>query len=200
MIGEVAMEVTIPMVMKKLYDFGIAYQDMPYIAQQSLLLVLCALASLCFGVLSAVFAAKAGTGFARNLRHDMYHHVQSYSFSNIDKFSTASIVTRLTSDVANLQMTFQMLIRMAIRCPMMLVLALIQAMRISPKLSTVYLVVMPILALVLITLTPMVFKIFDRGFKTIDKLNNTVQENVHGIRVVKSFVREKKEISKFTWC
>ena len=198
MIGEVAMEVTIPMVMANLYDYGIKFQDMPYIAKQSLLLVICALASLCFGVLSAVFASKAGTGFARNLRHDMYHHVQNYSFANIDKFSTASIVTRLTSDVANLQMTFQMLIRMAIRCPMMLILALVQALRISTKLSTVYVVVMPILALVLICLTPVVFKIFDRGFKTIDKLNNTVQENIHGIRVVKSFVREQKENEKFT--
>ena len=198
MIGEVAMEVTIPLVMANLYDYGIQYQNMPYIARQSLLLVLCALASLCFGVLSAVFAAKAGTGFARNLRHDMFHHVQSYSFRSIDKFSTASIVTRLTSDVANLQMTFQMLIRMAIRCPMMLILALAQALRISTKLSTIYLIVMPILILVLALLTPVVFKIFDRGFKTIDKLNNTVQENIHGIRVVKSFVREKKEVGKFT--
>ena len=198
MIGEVAMEVTIPMVMANLYDYGIKYQNMPYIAQQALLLVVCALASLCFGVLSAVFAAKAGTGFARNLRHDMYHHVQNYSFANIDKFSTASIVTRLTSDVANLQMTFQMLIRMAIRCPMMLILALARAMSISTKLSTIYLIVMPILALVLICLTPAVFKIFDRGFKVIDKLNNTVQENIHGIRVVKSFVREEKETEKFT--
>ena len=198
MIGEVAMEVTIPMVMADLYDYGIKFQDMSYIAKQSLLLVICALASLGFGVLSAVFASKAGTGFARNLRHDMYHHVQNYSFGNIDKFSTASIVTRLTSDVANLQMTFQMLIRMAIRCPMMLTLALIQAMRISTKLSTVYLVVMPILALVLVCLVPTVFKIFDRGFRTIDKLNRTVQENIHGIRVVKSFVREQKENEKFT--
>ena len=197
MIGEVAMEVTIPMVMANLYDYGIKFQNMPYIARQSLLLVLCALASLGFGVLSAVFASKAGTGFAKNLRHDMYHHVQNYSFANIDKFSTASIVTRLTSDVANLQMTFQMLIRMAIRCPMMLILALTQALRISTKLSTVYMVVMPILVLALVCLVPAVFKIFDRGFKNIDKLNNTVQENIHGIRVVKSFVREKKENEKF---
>ena len=193
MIGEVAMEVTIPMVMANLYDYGIKFQNMPYIARQSLLLVLCALASLGFGVLSAVFASKAGTGFAKNLRHDMYHHVQSYSFANIDKFSTASIVTRLPSAVANLQMTFQMLIRMAIRCPMMLILALTQALRISTKLSTVYMVVMPILVLALVCLVPAVLKIFDRGFKNIDKLNNTVQENIHGIRVVKSFVREKKE-------
>ena len=198
MIGEVAMEVTIPMVMANLYDYGIKYQNMPYITQQALLLVVCALASLCFGVLSAIFASKAATGFARNLRHDMYHHVQNYSFSNIDRFSTASIVTRLTSDVANLQMTFQMMIRMAIRCPMMLILALVQALRISTKLSTIYLVTMPVLAIALICLVPRVFKIFDRGFKTIDKLNNTVQENIHGIRVVKSFVREEKENKKFT--
>ncbi len=197
MVGEVAMEVTIPMVMADLYDYGIKFQDMPYIAKQSLLLVLCALASLGFGVLSAIFASKAGTGFAKNLRHDMYHHVQSFGFANIDRFSTASIVTRLTSDVANLQMTFQMMIRMAIRCPMMLGLALVQALRISTKLSTVYLVVMPILVVALVCLVPAVFKIFDRAFKVIDKLNNTVQENVHGIRVVKSFVREEKEKEKF---
>ena len=197
MVGEVAMEVTIPMVMADLYDYGIKFQDMPYIAKQPLLLVLCALASLGFGVLSAVFASKAVTGFAKNLRHDMYHHVQSFGFANIDRFSTASIVTRLTSDVANLQMTFQMMIRMAIRCPMMLGLALVQALRISTKLSTVYLVVMPILVVALVCLVPAVFKIFDRGFKVIDKLNNTVQENIHGIRVVKSFVREEKEKDKF---
>ena len=198
MIGEVAMEVTIPLVMANLYDYGIELQDMPYIAKQSLLLVICALASLAFGVLSAIFASRAGTGFAKNLRHDMYHHVQNYSFSNIDKFSTASIVTRLTSDVAQLQMTFQMMIRMAIRCPMMLILALMQALRISTSLSTIYLIVMPILITVLACLIPSVFKIFDKGFKMIDHMNNTVQENIHGIRVVKSFVRENKEIRKFT--
>ena len=198
MIGEVAMEVTIPLVMADLYDYGIKFQDMPYITKQAILLVICALTSLAFGVLSAVFASKAGTGFAKNLRHDMYYRVQNFSFANIDRFSTASIVTRLTSDVANLQMTFQMMIRMAVRCPMMLVLALIQAIRISPRLSLIYVAVMPILATALVCLVPMVFKIFDRGFKTIDKLNNTVQENIHGIRVVKSFVREEKETQKFT--
>ena len=198
MIGEVAMEVTIPLVMADLYDYGVKLQNMGYIARQSLLLVLCALASLAFGVLSAIFASRAGTGFAKNLRHDMYHHVQNYSFSNIDKFSTASIVTRLTSDVANLQMTFQMMIRMAIRCPMMLILALAQALRISTSLSTIYLMVMPILIAVLALLGPAVFKIFDKGFKMLDRLNNVVQENIHGIRVVKSFVRENKETEKFT--
>ena len=198
MIGEVAMEVLIPLVMAKLYDYGIARQDMSVVVQQSLLLMLCAVTSLCFGSASAVFASKASTGFAKNLRHDMYYHVQEFSFSNIDKFSTASIVTRLTSDVANLQMAFQMMIRMAIRCPMMLILALFSAMRISMKLSLVYCVALPLLALVLIGLIPVVFKIFDKVFKTYDSLNNVVQENIHGIRVVKSFVREDREIEKFT--
>ena len=198
MIGEVAMEVTIPKVMKDLYDFGISMGDMHVVLTRSLQLVLCAICSLCFGVASAAFATKAGTGFARNLRHDMYYCVQDYSFSNIDKFSTASIVTRLTSDVANLQMTFQMLIRMAIRAPMTMILAFLSAMTISVKLSLVYCVAMPILIVALVCLVPLVHSIFDRVFRTYDKLNNTVQENVHGIRVVKSFVREDKETEKFT--
>ncbi|MGN1016862.1 MAG: ABC transporter ATP-binding protein [Faecousia sp.] len=198
MIGEVAMEVLIPLVMADLYDYGIVGQDMSLVVLKSLQLVLCALASLAFGALSAVLASKAGTGFARNLRHDMFHHVQSFSFRNIDRFSTASIVTRLTSDVANLQMTFQMMIRMAIRCPMMLILALVSAMGISVRLSLVYCVAIPVLVAVLLCLVPAVFRIFDRVFRTYDKLNNVVQENVHGIRVVKSFVREDKEIEKFT--
>ena len=198
MIGEVAMEVTIPLVMKDLYDYGVKLQDMDVIVNKSILLVLCAIASLMFGVASAIFASRAGTGFAKNLRHDMFYRVQKFSFSNIDKFSSASIVTRLTSDVANLQMTFQMLIRMAIRCPMMLILALISAYQISPELSRVYLMVLPVLMLALILLAPMVFKIFDRSFKMLDKMNNIVQENIHGMRVVKSFVREEKEVDKFT--
>ncbi len=198
MVGEVAMEVTIPLVMAKLYDYGIALGDMNVVVQQSILLVICALCSLCFGVASAVFASKAATGFAKNLRHDMFYRVQNFSFSNIDRFSTSSIVTRLTSDVANLQMSFQMMIRMAIRSPMMLILALISAMGISVKLSLVLCVALPILIGALVLLVPMVFKIFDRGFKLLDKLNNVVQENVHGIRVVKSFVREEKETEKFT--
>ena len=197
MMGEVTMEVLIPLVMAGLYDYGIELQNMNVVITRSIQLVLCALASLTFGIFSAVFASKAATGFAKNLRHDMFHHVQKFSFGNIDKFSTASIVTRLTSDVANLQMTFQMMIRMAIRCPMMLGMALVMALRISPKLSTIYMVVMPLLALMLICLVPAVFKIFDRGFKKLDRMNNVVQENIHGMRVVKSYVREEKEIEKF---
>ena len=149
MVGEVTMEVLIPLVMADLYDYGVVLQDMKVVITKSILLVLCAIASLGFGVASAIFASKAGTGFARNLRHDMFYRVQKFSFSNIDKFSTASIVTRLTSDVANLQMTFQMMLRLAIRCPVMLVLALISAMRISPELARVYLYVMPVLVLAL---------------------------------------------------
>ena len=198
MMGEVAMEVMIPLVMAELYDHGITMQNMEVVVRQAVILIILAVCSLTFGVASATFASKAGTGFAKNLRHDMYHHVQSFSFSNIDKFSTSSIVTRLTSDVANLQMCFQMMIRMAIRSPMMLILAMFSAMRINVKLSLVFCAALPVLITSLALLVPRVFKIFDRVFKTYDKLNNVVQENIHGIRVVKSFVREDKEIEKFT--
>ena len=197
MIGEVAMEVTIPLVMAQLYDQGIAAGNMTVVVQKAMVLVLCAVVSLIFGVLSATYASKAATGFARNLRHDMYYRVQDFSFANIDKFSSASIVTRLTSDVANLQMAFQMSIRLAIRCPMMLILAMISSLRISPRLTTVYLVAIPLLAATLVCIVPFVFRIFDRVFQTYDRLNNVVQENVHGVRVVKSFVREDKEVDKF---
>ncbi len=198
MAGEVAMEVMIPLVMAELYDHGITMQNISVVVRQSVLLVMLAVFSLCFGVASATYASKAGTGFAKNLRHDMFHHVQSFSFSNIDKFSTASIVTRLTSDVANLQMTFQMMIRMAVRSPMMLILAFVSAMNISVRLSLVFCAALPVLVIALAALVPKVFKIFDRVFRTYDRLNNVVQENIHGIRVVKSFVREEKETKKFT--
>ena len=125
MIGEVSMEVTIPLVMADLYDYGIVLQDMDTVISKSILLVVCAIASLCFGCASAVFAAKAGAGFAKNLRHDMFHHVQDFSFANIDHFSSASIVTRLTTDVSNVQMAFQMMTRIMVRAPLMLVFSLI---------------------------------------------------------------------------
>lgn len=197
MIGEVAMETTIPNVMQVLIDSGIEAGNTEVVWRQGLLLALCALCSLLFGVASAFFGAYAATGFARNLRRDMYHRVQTFDFSNIDKFSTSSIVTRLTTDVAHLQMAFQMLIRIAIRCPMMLIMASVSAFQISPRLFLVYCVVLPLLAVGLFSLIRMVHPIFDRVFKTYDRLNNVVQENLHGIRVVKSFVREKKETEKF---
>ena len=198
MVGEVYMEVQIPRIIAALVDNGIQVGNTQVVWQQGLLLVLSALCSLAFGVGSAVFAAKAATGFSRNLRHDMFYRVQTFDFGNIDKFSTASIITRLTSDVANIQMCFQMMIRMAVRCPMMVVLASINVYRISPKLCMVYMIALPILALGLYILIRLVHPVFERAFKILDKLNNVVQENLHGMRVVKSFVREDKEEEKFT--
>ena len=198
MVGEVYMETKIPLVLAKVVDEGVSVGNMGAIVSNGGLLVLYALISLVFGIASAVLASYAATGFARNLRHDMYYKVQDFDFANIDKFSTASIVTRLTSDVANIQMTFQMMIRMAIRCPMMLILATANAYSVSPRLCIIYCVVLPLLGLGLFILIRVVFPIFDRVFKTYYKLNNGVQENVHGIRVVKSFVREDRETDKFS--
>ncbi len=198
MVGEVTMEILIPLVIAKLINTGIEMGDMSAVLHQGGILLLCALCSLTFGVGSAFLASYASTGFARNLRHDMFAKVQTFDFSNIDKFSSSSIVTRLTSDVATLQMTFQMCIRMIFRTPVMLVMALIMAFRISPKMSVIYCIVLPLLAAGLMFLVSRVHKIFDRVFRIYDKLNNVVQENIHGIRVVKAFVRENKEIDKFT--
>ena len=198
MVGEVYMETKIPLVLAKVVDEGVSVGNMGAVVSNGGLLVLYALISLIFGIASAVMASYAATGFARNLRRDMYYKVQDFDFGNIDKFSTASIVTRLTSDVANIQMTFQMLIRMAIRCPMMLILATANAFSVSPRLCIIYCVVLPLMGLGLFILIRMVFPVFDRVFKTYDKLNNVVQENIHGIRVVKSFVRENRETDKFS--
>ena len=198
MIGEVYMETRIPLVLSNVVDRGVTAGDMGAVVHYGLILVLHSLLSMLFGIASAFYASYAATGFARNLRHDMYYKVQTFDFANIDKFSTASIVTRLTSDVANIQMTFQMMIRMAIRCPMMLILATTNAFSISPRLCLVYCVALPILAVGLLIMMKVVHPIFDRVFKTYDKLNNVVQENIHGIRVVKSFVREDRETEKFT--
>ena len=197
MIGEVTMEIFIPLVLAELLRQGIEPGNMAMVWKYGGLLALCALCSLLFGVASAFFASYASTGFARNLRHDMYGKVQTYDFSNIDKFSTSSIVTRLTSDVANLQMTFQMSIRMIFRTPVMVVMALVMAFRISPRLSIIYCIMLPLLAFGLLFLIKKVHPIFERVFKTYDKLNNVVQENVRGVRVVKSFVREDAEVEKF---
>ena len=198
MVGEVTMEILIPLVIAEMINTGIQPGNMAAVLRQGGILLLCALCSLAFGVASAFFASYASTGFARNLRHDMFAKVQTFDFSNIDKFSSSSIVTRLTSDVATLQMTFQMCIRMIFRTPVMLVMALVMAFRISVKLSMIYCVVLPALAVVLVILIKLVHPIFERVFKTYDKLNNVTQENLHGIRVVKSFVREEREGEKFT--
>ena len=198
MVGEVYMEVQIPLLLAQIVDLGVEMGDMGAVVKYGMLLVLYALFSLLFGIASAVSASYAATGFSKNLRQDMFYKVQTFDFSNIDKFSSSSIVTRLTSDIANIQMAFQMMIRMAIRCPVMLILATYNAYSISPRLCLVYCVALPLLGLGLFILIRLVFPIFDRVFKTYDKLNNVVQENLHGIRVVKSFVREDKEIEKFS--
>ena len=198
MVGEVYMETKIPRVLSQIVDLGVTPGDMRTVVLKGLVLVLFSIMSLCFGVASAYFASSAGTGFAKNLRHDMFYRVQTFDFANIDKFSTASIITRITSDVATLQMCFQMMIRMAIRCPMMLILAATNAFSISPKLCLVYCIALPVLGCGLFILINLVKNIFERAFKTFDRLNNVTQENLHGIRVVKSFVREEKETQKFT--
>ena len=198
MVGEVYMETRIPRVLSQIVDLGVTPGDMRTVVLKGLVLVLFSIMSLCFGVASAYFASSAGTGFAKNLRHDMFYRVQTFDFANIDKFSSASIITRITSDAANLQMCFQMMIRMAIRCPMMLILAAANAFTISPRLCMVYCIALPVLALGLFILIRFTHSIFERAFKIFDRLNNVTQENLHGIRVVKSFVREEKETQKFT--
>ena len=194
---EVVMEVIIPMVMALLIDKGIDGQDMAAIWKYGIILVLCAMLALVFGAVAGTFAARASTGFARNLRHDMYYNVQNFSFSNIDKFSTGSIVTRLTTDVTNVQNAFQMCTRIAVRCPVMLVFALFMAMKINSRMALVFLAVLPILAIGMGILMKVVDPVFERAFKIYDRMNTVVQENVRGIRVVKTYVREDHETEKF---
>ena len=194
---EVVMEVIIPMVMALLIDKGIDGQDMAAIWKYGIILVLCAMLALVFGAAAGTFAARASTGFARNLRHDMYYNVQNFSFSNIDKFSTGSIVTRLTTDVTNVQNAFQMCTRIAVRCPVMLAFALFMAMKINSRMALVFLAVLPILAIGMGILMTVVGPVFERAFKIYDRMNTVVQENVRGIRVVKTYVREDHETEKF---
>jgi len=195
---EVAMECVIPLLMAELIDRGITAGSMPAILKLGLALVLAAMLSLLFGVLSGRYAATASAGFAKNLREDMFAHVQEYSFSNIDKFSTGGLVTRLTTDVTNVQNAFQMIIRIAVRAPFMLVFSLLSAILIDAKLSLIFLCFMPILAGGLAVISTRAFPIFGRVFKRYDRLNGVVQENLSGIRVVKAFVREAHETEKFT--
>lgn len=194
---EVFFEVLIPLVMAALIDYGIYAGDHQTILRLGLILIGMAAAALFFGVLSGVTAAHASTGLARNLRHDIYHHVQDFAFSNIDKFSTGGIITRLTTDVTQVQNAYQMLIRIAVRAPVMLVFAFIMTIQISHKLSVVYMLAIPILAIGLGLLIHQVYGLFKEVFNTYDVLNNVVQENLNGIRVVKSFVREDHEKEKF---
>ncbi len=194
---EVLFEVLIPFFMAELIDKGINTGDMTEILKYGALLVVLAMAALGFGVLSGHFAAVASAGFAKNLRKRMYYKVQDFSFRNIDHFSTSSLVTRMTTDITNVQNAYQMIIRVAVRSPIMLVSAFIMAFKVNRELATIYLWVIPILGVALAFIMTHVHPIFVRVFKTYDKLNKVVQENVHGIRVVKSFVREDFEEEKF---
>lgn len=194
---EVIMEVIIPMLMARLIDYGIQAQNLGYVWKMGILLAVTAMISLMFGVLSGKFAAQASAGFAKNLRKDMYYNVQNFSFSNIDKFSTASIVTRLTTDVTNVQNAYQMIIRMAVRAPIMLVFSMFMAFQVNSEMAVIFLAAAPILGIGLYLIMTHAHPVFEKVFKTYDKLNNVVQENLHGIRVVKSYVREDHEIEKF---
>lgn len=194
---EVIMEVIIPLLMAKLIDDGIDGANQAAILKTGGILAVCCILSLLFGILAGHFAAKASAGFAKNIRHDLFHTVQGFSFFNIDRFSASSLVTRLTTDVTNLQNAYQMIVRVALRSPAMLIFSLAMAIRISPKLSVIFLIAIPILGAFVFFLMSSVHPIFERVFRTYDKLNNVVQENVHGVRVVKAFVREDHEISKF---
>ena len=191
------MEALIPLIMSWLIDRGIEQGRMDQIFLYGGALVLTALISLTSGVLSGRMAAISSAGFARNLRHDMYYGIQNYSFSNIDKFSTSSIITRLTTDVTNVQNSFQMILRMAVRAPLTLLFSMIMAMTINARISMVFLFTIPILALGIYLIMSRTHPIFRRVFQTYDKLNNVVQENLRGVRVVKSFVREDYETDKF---
>ena len=195
---EVVMECIIPLLMADLIDRGIDGGSMPVLWKTGLLLLLCSLMSLLFGVLAGRHAASASAGFAKNLRRDMFTHVQDFSFANIDKFSTGGLVTRLTTDVTNVQNAFQMIIRIAVRSPFMLIFSLAAAVSIDAKLSLIFLCFVPILAIGLTLISTKAHPTFRQTFKRFDKLNSTVQENLYGIRVVKSFVREEHEGEKIS--
>ncbi|MBA2133940.1 ABC transporter ATP-binding protein [Capillibacterium thermochitinicola] len=195
--GEVMLEVLIPLIMADLIDKGIVLGRMDVILRLGGILVVAVLISLAFGVLAGLYASRASAGFAANLRKRMYYAVQDFSFSNIDRFSTASLVTRLTTDVTHVEHAYQMVIRVAVRSPMMLLFSLLMSFRVNPGLSLIFLVVIPFLGLGLYLIARRAFPIFHRVFRAYDRLNRVVQENLRGIRVVKSFVREEHETRKF---
>ena len=194
---EVILEVIVPYLMALLIDEGIYKSSMENTVKIGIALIVFTILSLLFGALSGIFAAKAGSGFAKNLRKDLYYKVQNFSFANIDKFSTASIVTRLTTDVTYVQNSFQMIIRIAIRAPLMLIFSLIMAMKINMKMSLIFLILIPIVAIILFVISRIAMPIFEKVFKKYDDLNNVVEENTSGMRVVKSFCLENEEEKKF---
>lgn len=197
LLGEVAMEVAIPLFMAELIDQGISGGNMNLIMKYGLILVLFALLSLAFGALAGKYSAIAMAGFGKNLRYDLFRHVQQLSYSNMDKFSTSGIVTRLTTDITHVQNAFLMIIRIAFRSPVMMIFATIMTFRISPSIAVWFIVAVPVLAVGMLLIMKYAFPLFERAFDSYDELNKVVQENVRGIRVVKSYVREEREVSKF---
>ena len=196
-VGEVLLETRIPVLMSNIVDIGIPDQNIKYVLAVGLSMMLMALCSLAFGALASIFGAKAGMGFAAELRKAMFSRIQDYSFANIDKFSTSSLVTRLTTDVNRVQMAFMMTLRMMVRAPLMLVVATFMAFRINSSLVTIFLVAIPFLAVCLGTIATKTYPRFRAMMQKFDFMNATVQENLVAIRVVKAFVRGDHEIEKF---
>ena len=197
MILEVAMEMVIPLLMASIIDDGVQAGDMKHIFVIGCYMVLAAIVGLFAGVMGGKYGAKASTGFARNLREAMYENIQTFSFSNIDKFSTAGLVTRMTTDVTNIQNAYQMLLRMCFRAPVSLICAMLMAFLINAKVASIYLVAVVFLGIIMIFIMKKVSKYFSEVFKKYDDLNASVQENVAAQRVVKAYVREDYEIDKF---
>lgn len=197
MIGEVVLEVFIPLVMQKIVDVGIKNSDLDYVVKLGLIMVAMAIVSLCCGVLGTVFSTKAAQGFASNLRSNLYSKIQSFSFSNLDKFTTASLVTRLTTDCTMTMNVYRMFIHMCVRSPFMLIAGSFMAFRINANLSTVFLVAIPVIAISILTISSLAHPLFEVMMKKFDKLNGAIQENLTGIRVVKAYVRGDFEEEKF---
>jgi len=197
MIGEVIMETLIPLMMASIIDYGVEKGDMAHIIKMGVIMVLIAFCGLLFGGAGGVMAAKASAGFAKNLRKAMFENIQTFSFSNIDKFSTSGLVTRLTTDVTNIQNAYMMILRMAMRAPSSMIVAMIMSFIISPKLASIYFVAVLFLGCVILFVMNRATKYFKEVFEKYDALNESVQENVSAIRVVKAYVREDYEISKF---
>ena len=196
-VGEVIMELLIPLLMASIIDKGVSNGNMKHVFIVGAGMIIIAMFSLAFGVLSGKYAALASTGFAKNLRKSMYENIQSFSFSNIDKYSTAGLVTRMTTDVTNVQNAYQMILRMCFRAPMMLIIAVIMSITISPRLSFLFFIAIAFLGTCLALIISNAHPIFMKVFQQYDNLNASVQENVNAIRVVKAYVREDYEIKKF---
>ena len=195
--GEVLLEVLIPLIMARIIDVGISNHDVNFVVKYGLIMILAALASLGFGVFAGRYAAVASVGFARNIRRRLFNKIQDFSFGNVDKFSTSSLITRLTTDVTNTQNTFQMIIRMCIRSPFMFVSAIIMSFYINSKMALIFIAAIPLIAIPAAIIMKKAFPRFQEMMKNYDLLNGTVQENLIGIRAVKAFVREKDEIERF---